>query len=1311
MKKLLLLFCFIIAGLGSRLQTIQLTNGGSTTLSGTTSANPISQYFEYMRFQVVYTAAELNAAGITGPKTITQLGWYVSTAPAAGLPSYKIRMANTAATNSATHDATALTDVYSVASYSPVAGGFDMLNLTGNFVWNGTSNLLVDVCFGAAVYASPYGEVRTYAATTTSGSRRIRCDACGSQCANNTTTTNTFKPQVSLTFTNPPSCLAPGAATITPTTTDAAISWAAVTGASGYEWAVTSSATPPASGTATSGTSVNATGLTSSTGYYVHVRTVCSGPSYSGWTTTPFTTLCGPTNIPYSQNFDGVTAPALPSCVIVQNVNGSNTWANLSTPTAVIIGTPNSMVYSYNTTTAADDWFFVQGLNLTGGTSYRLSFKWKSDPAFPESFEVKLGTAANAASMTTSTLYTNSNAANSTATQQDIDFTPASTGVYYIGFHCNSAADKDFLAIDDITVDLSPSCAAPGSLSAVVTGGGTSANLSWAAPGTGTPVGYEWATTTSATPPASGTAVSGTTANATGLTSGTQYYLHVRTNCGSGNFSSWATLAFSTLVNDEACGAFALILDGSQDCGNSAIATSVNDPTLIGSCSAPNNTLWYSYTPSSTGPVIIRTEIPSATSNPLNGWVGIFTATGTCPTPGLTLTALAGSSCLQFGQTGAGDIDSLLTPTLTAGTTYYFMIDGFSGDNGEFCIKLVSPPAPPTCTTNLLPTNGATGVSIASATLSWNAVTGATSYNVYLGTTNPPTTSIGTATTTTTTVSGLMYDSTYYWYVVPTGVGGAATGCSSSTTSFTIETAPANCVPLTGTAAGQNCSGGDVISLFRIKGESSELNINTGTACNSPSGYTDSTDHPVTINLARGKSYWGQIQCGYANDYITIWIDGNDDGIFDAGERLMNNLLIGTTLTNINLFIPLGTPLGVHRLRIRNVYYSTAPTKTTDPCNLYNYSDTRDFRVNITNSGAAYVVSNYASAGSCYTGGGKIMIESACNNNNNYVPLVDSSNAVIAQLYPQGNDLGIVTPSYFINTGALRQHVSGRYYLDRNLTITVTKQPTSPYNLRIFFLNTELNALIAQPTSGVTSIFDLMVTKNDDACLPAIASNAGTGHYPVGFGSISGDRFIDLSGLSGLSSFYLHGGSSALPITIEYFKGNRQGGTHQLDWKLNCTATQSVDLTIEYSTDGRNFRSLYTTHENAVRCQQPFSYTNVNPASGISYYRLKMVDEQGKISYSAVVALTNGAKAIEITGIAPNPNKGRFKLNIIAASSEKMEMMISDMQGRIVERKIVGLTAGNNSIDMDATKLAAGNYQIYGITSDGRTRHVLFVKQ
>ena len=76
------------------------------------------------------------------------------------------------------------------------------------------------------------------------------------------------------------------------------LSWTAPTqgvGPVGYEYAVTTSITPPASGTQVTGTAVSASGLVAGTTYYAHVRSVCVvGSDYSQWTTSaPFKFIYG----------------------------------------------------------------------------------------------------------------------------------------------------------------------------------------------------------------------------------------------------------------------------------------------------------------------------------------------------------------------------------------------------------------------------------------------------------------------------------------------------------------------------------------------------------------------------------------------------------------------------------------------------------------------------------------------------------------------------------------------------------------------------------------------------------------------------------------------------------------------------------------------------------------------------------------------------------------------------------------------------------------------------------------------------------
>jgi len=188
--------------------------------------------------------------------------------------------------------------------------------------------------------------------------------------------------------------------------------------------------------------------------------------------------------------------------------------------------------------------------------------------------------------------------------------------------------------------------------------------------------------------------------------------------------------------------------------------------------------------------------------------------------------------------------------------------------------------------------------------------------------------------------------------------------------------------------------------------------------------------------------------------------------------------------------------------------------------------------------------------------------------------------------------------------------------------------------------------------------------------------------------------------------------SNPLPITINYFTGTKNNGYHLLNWKVTCVTVPSATIEMERSTDGRNYSSIYSIFATAVRCEQPFNYTDNQPAKGINYYRLKMTDADGKVTYSTTVTLINAVKGIDVMNIAPNPVvNNAFNLKVSAAAKTKMEIVITDMQGRILQQQSVSLIAGFNSIPMNVGKLAAGTYQLVGNTEDGKTKVLRFVIQ
>ena len=96
------------------------------------------------------------------------------------------------------------------------------------------------------------------------------------------------------------------------------------------------------------------------------------------------------------------------------------------------------------------------------------------------------------------------------------------------------------------------------------------------------------------------------------------------------------------------------------------------------------------------------------------------------------------------------------------------------------------------CATNTAPANGTTIATQTTATLAWNAVATAGSYNVYIWTGAVPSlVPIANVTTNSYTATGLMPSSLYSWYVVPGNSSSMPTGCGiSNTTTFTTAAAP-----------------------------------------------------------------------------------------------------------------------------------------------------------------------------------------------------------------------------------------------------------------------------------------------------------------------------------------------------------------------------------------------------------------------------------------------------------------------------------------------------------------------------------------
>lgn len=326
-----------------------------------------------------------------------------------------------------------------------------------------------------------------------------------------------------------------------------------------------------------------------------------------------------------------------------------------------------------------------------------------------------------------------------------------------------------------------------------------------------------------------------------------------------------------------------------------------------------------------------------------------------------------------------------------------------------------------------------------------------------------------------------------------------------------------------------------------------------------------------------------------------------------------------------------------------------------------------------------------------------------------WLPFTDANYKMIGQLDAQKQDLGNVAPFVFVNTGNLRKDGKGTYYLDRNFTFKPDVQPGRNMNVRLYFTNEELDRLIAQPGSQVTSVYDLVVTANLDDCAAQFMDSALQLLKPTAAGDYDEDhKYVEFS-TRVLGSFYLHGGNKVLPVQLTSFTGSVQGNNVLLNWKT-ATEVNVKNFRVERSLDGQNFSTLgNVTASGNSNVEQSYSYLDSKVPAAVWFYRLAMIDNDGQVSYSDNIRLNvNGIG--EIT-VSPNPFRNQLIISTNEAANTKYTISISNMVGKTVRSLKATVDAGMNKITLSTTDLASGLYILKIEKTDGTVIHHKLVKE
>ncbi|MFY1048262.1 fibronectin type III domain-containing protein [Chryseobacterium sp. GP-SGM7] len=331
------------------------------------------------------------------------------------------------------------------------------------------------------------------------------------------------------------------------------ITWAAVTGATGYRLTM---------GTTTGGTqTINnldvgnvtsytlPTPLANSTQYFYKVNSYNAGGSSASCTERNFRTVCTAiTTLQWTENFDTLTplgAGLVPSCWA--QVTGTSAWtssnAAASTTSPGPRSAPNYMRIQYGNTNPSQLW--TPSFALTAGTTYEFSFYYHtggtSSNLVGYTGNVLVNTAQNMTGATNLGTFITATQGTAAYKQYKIYYTPTASGNYNFGLNVSSTFAPWYLGVDDFKLRLAPSCIEPQGVS-ILTASTSGATVQWTVPATPPANGYDVYYSTTTTPPATPqfTGVTGPTQAITGLAANTTYYIWIKAKCSATDISDFS---------------------------------------------------------------------------------------------------------------------------------------------------------------------------------------------------------------------------------------------------------------------------------------------------------------------------------------------------------------------------------------------------------------------------------------------------------------------------------------------------------------------------------------------------------------------------------------------------------------------------------------------------------------------------------------------------------------------------------------------------------------------------------------------------
>lgn len=299
---------------------------------------------------------------------------------------------------------------------------------------------------------------------------------------------------------------------------------------------------------------------------------------------------------------------------------------------------------------------------------------------------------------------------------------------------------------------------------------------------------------------------------------------------------------------------------------------------------------------------------------------------------------------------------------------------------------------------------------------------------------------------------------------------------------------------------------------------------------------------------------------------------------------------------------------------------------------------------------------------------------------------------VTAKVWVQAAQPADYTKRYYaIHPALLPDAATGRvtlYFRQQEFTdfnaVNAVKLPTGPADAAgIANINIEKRAGISSNGTGLPETYPGARTTITNSSL-AITWNATAARWEVSFNT------------TGFGGFFLKSKTTLLPLTLVDFSGVTEGNSNRLAW-ITANEINTSHFEIEKSEDGIHYIKAGQVAANGWG-GGTYRFTD-NAVSAATFYRLKMVDNDGTFTYSNILVLGKNGKQVSIF---PNPVTDVLTISSNSRELNNTRVNIYDNTGKLLQQLLINKLP----FKIDVNKLPKGMYYL----SFGNGERIQFIK-